>query len=120
MKKINIIILVIIVILAISFIGYKITIFKIFNVEKTSLAKLPVTGKNYVIDISFVQAGATTEDVIQIKKVFSNGKEEIIKNFNKYNCLVKSKLINDTSVQVIMADTCYYANKPDTFNVIIK
>jgi len=120
MKKRNIIILIVIGLLAIVFIGYKIATFKIFNVEKTSLAKLPVKGKNYVIDISFVQAGATTEDVMQLKKVYSNGKEEIVKNFNKYNCLVKSKLINDTSVQVILSDTCYYANKPDTFNVIIK
>jgi hypothetical protein len=118
MKWISIITLVIGI--AIAFIGYKMATFEIFDVEKTSLAKLPVSGKDYVIDISFVQAGATTEDVIQIKKVFSNGKEEIIKNFSKYNCLVKSKLIKDTIVQVILVNTYYYANEPDTLDVIIK
>jgi hypothetical protein len=119
MKKSIILILVIVGIIVIATIGYKLANFKIFEIEKKSLLELPIKGADYSVDISFIQAGATTEDVIQLKKVYKSGKEEIIRNFSKYNFLIKSELINDSLILVVVQDTGYYGNKPDTFNISI-
>lgn len=119
MKRKTIIVLIVIVLLAIVYASYKLFNFNLFNVEKTSLAKLPIEGQDFIIDISFVQAGATTEDVIQIKKVFDNGKEEIIRNFENYNYLVGYNKLNETAIQLILNDTSYFENKSDTFRIEI-
>jgi hypothetical protein len=69
------------------------------------------------IKILYVGLGATTNDVIQVRK---SNQELPIKVFEKYNYLESSKLINDTSLQIVLNDTGYYQNKPDTFIVDVK
>jgi hypothetical protein len=70
-------------------------------------------------EISIVQIGlgATTEDVIQVRY---EEKKEPIKIFTKYNYLEFSKLIDDTTLQMVLNDTGYFKNKADTFFIKIK
>ena len=71
------------------------------------------------IEIYYVSLGATTNDVIQVRKA---NQDKPLMVFDKYNYLVSSRLINDTSLQLILSDTGYhnYSNKPDTINVDVK
>lgn len=71
------------------------------------------------IKIYFVGLGATTNDVIQVRKSSS---EKPIWVSDKYNYLKGSVILNDTSLQLLLSDTGYhnYTNKPDTILVNIK
>jgi hypothetical protein len=118
-KKIILVLTFVIAILIIAVIVYKWHTFKLFDVEITSLAKIPFDNKGCVIDISLVETGATTEDVIQIRKVSDNGEVQPIKSFERYNHLIDCKKINDTTILLILKDTSYYANQADTFKINI-
>jgi hypothetical protein len=69
------------------------------------------------IKVFYVGLGATTNDVIQVRKA---NQESPIKVFEKYNYLESSMLVNDTLLQLVLNDTGYFKNKPDTFTVNIK
>jgi len=69
------------------------------------------------IKILYVGLGATTNDVIQVRK---ENQDTPLKVFEKYNSLESSKLINDTTLQVVLNDTGYFKNKADTFFVSVK
>ena len=88
----------------------------LFEKDEKPLATHPKSNGEK-IEILYVALGATTEDVIQVKR--SNRKEPV-KVFTKYNCLESSKLLNDTLLQVVVNDTGYFKNKADTFMVTVK
>ena len=71
------------------------------------------------IKIYYVGLGATTSDVIQVRK--SNQDKPIWVN-DKYNYIESSKLINDSSLQLVLSDTGYHNNnnKLDTIIVNVK
>ena len=71
------------------------------------------------IKIYYVSLGATTNDVIQVRKT---SQDKPLWVSDGYNYLGNSKLINDTSLQLIVSDTGYnnYNNKSDTIFVHIK
>jgi predicted Rdx family selenoprotein len=71
------------------------------------------------INVYYVALGATTNDVIQVRK---SNQDSIIWASDKYNHLKDSKLINDTILQMVLSDTGFYikSTKPDTLNIRIK
>ncbi|MBE2230460.1 MAG: hypothetical protein IAE96_07460 [Chitinophagaceae bacterium] len=71
------------------------------------------------IKIYYVGLGATTSDVIQVRK--ANQDKPLWVN-DKYNYMESSKLINDTSLQIVLSDTGYhnYGNKLDTIIINVK
>jgi hypothetical protein len=71
------------------------------------------------IGVYYVGLGATTNDVIQVRK--SNQNKPIMV-FEKYNYLKSSKLVDDTTLLLILSDTGYhnYNNKLDTIIVHVK
>ena len=71
------------------------------------------------VGIYYVGLGATTRDVIQVRK---SNDDKPIKIFEKYNCLTSSRLINDTSLQLVLTDTGYHNhnNRLDTILVNVK
>jgi hypothetical protein len=81
------------------------------------LLKEYINSNGEKIRIYYVGFGATTNDVIQVRK---EHQEKPLKVFEKYNSLVSSRLIDDTNLQVVLNDTGYYENTADTFLVSIK
>ena len=71
------------------------------------------------IKIYYVGLGATTNDVMQVRK--SNQSSPLWVS-EKYNYMESSKLINDTSLQLILSDTGYHNQKIklDTIYVNVK
>lgn len=71
------------------------------------------------IKVYYVGLGATTTDVIQVRK---GNQKTPLKVFQQYNFLKSSKLINDTSLELIMSDTGYhnFNNRFDTIILNIK
>lgn len=71
------------------------------------------------IKILYVGLGATTNDVIQVRKTMP---DTLLWVSDKFNYLKSSELIGDTSLRLILSDTGYnnYNNKIDTIFVNIK
>lgn len=71
------------------------------------------------IKILYVGLGATTDDVIQVRK---SKPDTLLWVSEKYNYLKSSELVGDTSLRMILSDTGYhnYNNKIDTIFVNIK
>ncbi len=70
------------------------------------------------INIYYVSLGATTNDVIQVRK---SNKDSVVWAEDKYNYLKDSKLINDTALQMVLTDTgTNFKNELDTVNIRIK
>jgi hypothetical protein len=71
------------------------------------------------IKVYYVGLGATTSDVMQVRK---SNQDKPLWVSDKYNYLNSSVLINDTSLQLVLSDTGYhnYNNKIDTVFVSIK
>lgn len=69
--------------------------------------------------IYLVEAGATANDNIQVRK---GGKNSAIWFTDKYDTLLSSKLINDTSLELVLAAKGIYntPTKSDTLLVDIK
>ncbi len=73
------------------------------------------------IGIYYVMLGATTNDVIQIRRSGVKTSDGIIKSFDKYNFLNSSKLLNDSVLEVVLSDTGYHqVSKMDTLLINIK
>jgi len=90
----------------------------LFEKEETSLAE-HVCSDGKKVNIYYVGLGATTNDVIQVKK---SGYDNPFWVSEKYNYLKSSSLLNDTTLQLILTDTGYhnYNNKLDTIIVKLK
>ncbi len=71
------------------------------------------------IRIFYVELGATANDVIQVRK---DHEDKPLAVFDKYNYLKGSKLVDDTSLQLLLSDTGYnnYNNKIDTIILVVK
>lgn len=88
-----------------------------FEVTEISLASHPVKSGDYTVEIKYVAAGATTEDVMQVRRVHNNGKVDIVKNIQGYNDLIYSYLRGDSVLYMMIRDTGYYKGFPDTLVV---
>ena len=90
----------------------------VFDKDETLLAEhIKINGEK--VQIYYVGLGATTNDVIQVKKA---NEEKILWVTDKYNYIQSSKLISDTSLQLVLSDTGYhnYNNKSDTIIINVK
>jgi len=88
----------------------------LFEKNEKILAEIKNRSNNK-IQIVYVSLGATTNDVIQVKMV---EQRKTLKVFEKYNYLQEYKLINDSTLYIVLNDTGYFDNKLDTFLVNIK
>ena len=89
-----------------------------FEKDETLLA-VHTKSNGEKIKIYYVGLGATMNDVIQVRK--ANQEKPLWVN-EKYNYLESSKLINDTSLQIVLSDTGYHNNnnKLDTIIINVK
>lgn len=94
---------------------------KLFDVEKRELANISVPGKDYRVGIYYVPGNATTQNCIQIVSSSNGGSDSVLKNYERYNMLDSYKLVDDTSLMLVVRDTIsYLGNKPDTFFLVLK
>jgi hypothetical protein len=90
----------------------------IFPKQETLLAKHKRTNGDE-IGIYQVSMGATTNDVIQVRKKNQN---KVLWVSENYNCLKHSMLISDSILQLALTDTGFnnYSNPIDTINVMLR
>ena len=69
------------------------------------------------IKIYYVSLGATTNDVIQVRK---SNQDSSIWALDKYNYLKSSMLISDTILQMVLSDTGFNNNNNKFDTIIVK
>lgn len=119
MKKIISITLVVILIAFILIIGiYFVTGFSIFKPIQKTMGSI-TDKKGNEIEVEFDSYGATTNDVVNVYIKKSKTKIKI-GMFENYNYLNEIGIQNDTLLKVVLNDTGYWKNKPDTFFIKLK
>jgi len=93
--------------------------FSLFGSEIEEVAIIDISGKDNKIGIYYIPSNATSQDYIQIRKL-GEGQDEIIKNFERFDFVVNSELIDDSLLRVVLKDTSAYIVNQDTFIVNIK
>ncbi|ASZ14361.1 hypothetical protein KTO58_02075 [Chitinophaga pendula] len=94
---------------------------KLFEVERRELVNISVPGKDYRVGIYYISGNATTQNCIQVMSFLNGDKKAVLKNYMRYNMLDSYKLINDTSLMLVVRDTIsYLGNQPDTFFLSLK
>ena len=83
------------------------------NDEKLLAEHIQANGNK--IKIYYVSLGATTNDVLQVRK---DGKDTPIWVSDKYNFVASSKLIDDTLLVLVLSDTGYL-NKNNKFDTVL-
>ena len=73
--------------------------------------------KGSVINIKFVQSGATTQDVVQVTMKKGNADEQIISNIKRMNFLIGYQIIDDTTLDLTLKDTVFASNKAHIFKI---
>ncbi|ATL45710.1 hypothetical protein COR50_00225 [Chitinophaga caeni] len=115
MKKWTILISISLVIVAVVI--WKLATFEIFEVEEIELSSYPIRTRGYILEIRYLAAGATTRDVVQVRKKYANREIDVVKNIEGYNVLVSSYLIGDSLLHLVVKDTGYFKRPPDTIVV---
>lgn len=76
---------------------YFIATFKIFDDEFKVIKEIYLPHKKYSIYIYHIPSNASSEDYIQVRKV-SNGVEEVLESFPRYNQLINCQIKQDTLI----------------------
>lgn len=108
-----------IVIVIIVFAIYKLSTFSLFEVNVKEVSKINVPSRNFKVGIYYLPSNATSQDYIQVRKI-ENGVENVIENFERYDCVVKSELQGDSILSLVLKDTSLNATNPDTFLIDLR
>lgn len=93
--------------------------FQIFRKEEKLMGEYEKNNRIYKVYL--VSTGATTNEVIQVRQYDSKtNKYSIIRAIEGYNSLENFYFLNDTTIQIILNDTGYVTNKPDTLSIKLK
>lgn len=94
----------------------------ILTTKEKQLSVIEVPNKDYKLRIVYYPSNATIQSSIQVRKIFNdNRKEELLKDFERYNYVDTSYLQNGTTLLIVVRDTIsYLGNKPDTMIVNFK
>ena len=71
-----------------------------------------------LVKIYYVELGATTNDVIQIRKVDKDDTEVLVKSYD-HNFVRSTKFLNKVSFQLVLTDTTDYGFSKKTDTVIV-
>jgi hypothetical protein len=90
------------------------------DVKGIKLFSTQMTNKKAYIRVMYYPSNATLQSSIQVQKIV-NDSIEVIKDYERYNYMDTWRLINDTTLMLVIRDTTSnLGNKSDTMRVVIK
>lgn len=96
-------------IIVFGIIGYKTITFTLFDDPITLLKEYEILNKNFKLRIYSIPSNATMNSSIQIRK-FNNKTEKVLFNYDRFNRMNSSTLINDT-LMLEISDTNHINSK---------
>ncbi len=80
-----------------------VVVYLIFSfVHKELLVEIEIPNEGYNIEIYYVDSGALSDNVIQVKKVYNIFSSEIITNIEGFQTVKSWKLLNPSTVELIV------------------
>lgn len=89
----------------------------LFTPTDKFMAKISFRDK--IIEVCFVQAGATTRDVIQVTSSSEKKQKHILRNIENNNFLLGYSVVNDSTLKIVVNKVGRFVNKPDTIEVVV-
>lgn len=94
--------------------------FNLFDDDKpVEIANMDSGDPNYKISVSYSPSNVTIQEQIVVTKSYKNGGYKLLANFERYQILVSSQIINDTII-IVLADTSSYIQRRDKLKIPIK
>ncbi len=94
------------IILAVTFLIYKVSTFSIFDDEIKLVKEIKIPSKNYIINVYYIPSNASSQAYIQIRKK-TNGIEEVLESFERYNYFNYYKFLSRDSLGLFISDTSF-------------
>ena len=83
-----------------------------------SLWVRPFPAKGYRIRVLYRPSNATIQAAIQVVKQRTKQPDEVLGNYQRYNCLDACRLTNDSLLTLVLRDTVsLLGNRPDTVTI---
>jgi len=109
-----------IVVLILGGVIYMLFFFELFPLHKQLLMTTFVPAMNYNINAYYVDSGATSNGAIQLYKVSTSGKSELIKNIPTYQDVKEMKILSDSKLRVVVGFKGNFSTKQDTIFIELK
>src|SRR5699024_6199619 len=105
-----------IILLAIVIYGIvKLATFELFDNKMVEIAEIPVISKDYSLIFYRFTSSATIQGSIQVNIKYRNGNEKLLKNYNRYNKLIRADIYKDSTMMFVLQDTLQHNFRKDTF-----
>ena len=98
------------------FVLYFVFNFTLFDNKPIEISKFEGSSDKYQLAIYYVPSNATTQDYIQIRKLYSSGVFVVLQNFERYQ-VVKKYSLENRKLRIILSDTSSYIQRQDTILV---
>lgn len=80
-----------------------VVIYFVFSfVHKELLVEIEIPNENYNIEIYYIDSGALSDNVVQVKKVYNIFSSEIIENIEGYQTVKSWKLLDSSTLELIV------------------
>lgn len=80
-----------------------------FEEDKPLIIKvLALPKREYTLIFYYVPSNATSQSYIQIRKKYNENREEVFKNYERYQGVSEYKFVNDSLLRIVILDTISY------------
>ena len=90
---------------------------ELFSVHKELLTRKTIRGSRNLVEIYYVNAGATTDNALQVVKTNSLNNDKIVKNVEGYSVLKEIFFLTEENIQLVVQRSNNPKSTIDTINV---
>ncbi|MCE7060688.1 hypothetical protein [Dyadobacter sp. CY343] len=116
MKKRIVVSTIVILFIIIIYVTFNFTLFN--DGKPVEITRFDYGGTRNQIAISYVPSNATIQEQILLQKFHTNGRNEFLAAFERYQVLVSYQMAEDSLI-LVLADTSSYAKRTDTLKIRI-
>ena len=86
-----------------------------FEEDKPLIIKTLILPKRgYTLIFYYIPSNATSQSYVQIRKKYNGNREEVFKNYERYQGITEYKFVNDSLLKIVILDTMSYNQRKDT------
>lgn len=86
-----------------------------FEEDKPLIIKiLTLPKREYALIFYYIPSNATSQNYVQIRKKYNENREEVFKNYERYQGISEYKFVNDSLLRIVILDTMSYIQRKDT------
>lgn len=106
-------------IISFLYISIRISSIKLFEAESEEVLSISLPLDEIKVSVQYIPSNSISNDYIQVR-LYSDDTEEIIGNFECYNCVISSELKGDSVFFLVLRKTNLITASTDTFRIYLK